>query len=660
MSILLELQQRFSRALAHLTSDPAEVHRLVDMIRPAQDPAFGDYQANCAMPLGKRLARSPRDVAADLVSRLDVADLCQPPEIAGPGFINLRLIDSWMENQLGRLLTDERLGAAPTERPRTYVIDYSAPNVAKPMHVGHIRSTVIGAALDRTLRFLGHRVISDNHVGDWGTQFGMIIYGFKHFVDPVAYGRAPVAELSRLYRLVQRLVGYQEGRRRLPAAREAALGAARLAAELQSGPAPADRKAEKEIAKARQKAEAKCAELNKEVVSLEAHLAAVESDPSAMHFLTDHADIETAVLAETAKLHAGDPENLRLWREFLPACREEIERIYRRLDVTFDYTLGESFYHDRLAGVVADLLERGIAKESEGATCVFLKGYDAPLIIRKQDGAFLYATTDLATIAYRAQEFRPDAILYVVDHRQSLHFEQLFATARLWGYREVELVHVAFGTVLGPDGKPYKTRAGDTVGLEGLLDEAVERAEAIVSASDDAKPSGPELSADERRAVAEGVGIGAIKYADLAQNRTSDYEFSYDKMLAMNGNTATYLQYAHARVNSIFAKAAVDPAALRVGPVKVVLGHPAERALALALIQFPDVFPQVLADYRPNHLTSYLFELANRYSSFFEQCHVLRAETPELRESRLALCDLTARTLRLGLGLLGIRVVVKM
>ncbi len=556
MNILQELQSRFRVALADLAGDPVELARLVDMVRPAQDAAFGDYQANCAMPLGKRLGRNPRDVAADLISRVRVDDLCQPPEIAGPGFINLRLQDAWIAGQLQNSLSDERLGVAPAAEPRTIVIDYSAPNVAKPMHVGHIRSTVIGAALDRVLRFLGHRLISDNHVGDWGTQFGMIIYGFKHFVDRDAYSRQPVAELSRLYRLVNRLADYHSGRRRLPQLRELIAGAARLVEELSAAPAASDRKAEKDAAKARHKAEQKLQELEQDLLVLEARLADVESDPSAMHYLHTHADIESAVLAETALLHAGDPENRRLWKEFLPACLEDIERIYRRLEVKFDETLGESFYHDRLAGVVADLERRGIARLSEGATCVFVAGHEAPFIIRKQDGAFLYATTDLATIQYRVDSWQPDTILYVVDHRQSLHFEQLFATARLWGFDHVELVHVAFGTVLGSDGKPFKTRSGDTVGLDGLLDEAVERALAIVS------ENSPELSEAERQAVAEAVGIGAIKYADLSQNRTSDYEFSYDKMLAMTGNTATYMQYAHARVSSIFHKAGVDPSAV--------------------------------------------------------------------------------------------------
>ena len=274
-------------------------------------------------------------------------------------------------------------------------------------------------------------------------------------------------------------------------------------------------------------------------------------------------DVAAAMLAETAKLHAGDPENLRLWREFLPVCLEDIQRIYRRLGVQFDHTLGESFYHEQLATIVQELLDRGLARTSDGAVCVFLEGQQTPMIVRKQDGAFLYATTDLATIRYRMDHWRPNAVLYVVDHRQGLHFQQLFAAARMLGYQDVEFQHISFGTVLGEDGRPFRTRSGDTVGLEGLLDEAVARAAAIVAANDDSKPDGPELSAAERTRVAETVGIAALKYADLSQNRTSDYVFSYDKMLAMNGNTATYMQYAYARVRSIFARGKIDIDALR-------------------------------------------------------------------------------------------------
>ncbi len=578
MSILSTLKERFSAALGGVADDTEE---LLSMVRRSQDPKFGDYQANLAMPLGKRLGRPPRQVAAELMARLDLSDLCEPPEIAGPGFINVRIRTPWLAGQVAAALSDPRLGVAPVARPRRFVLDYSAPNVAKPMHVGHIRSTVIGDALGRMLRFAGHEVISDNHIGDWGTQFGMILYGYKHFLDREAYGRAPVEELARLYRQVRALAD-------------------------------------------------------------------------------QHPDVAAAVLAETAKLHAGDPENLRLWREFLPVCLEDIQRIYRRLGVQFDHTLGESFYHDQLATIVQELLDRGLARISDGAVCVFLEGHGTPMIVRKQDGAFLYATTDLATIRYRMNHWQPDAVLYVVDHRQGLHFQQLFASARMLGYQDVEFQHISFGTVLGEDGRPFRTRSGDTVGLEGLLDEAVARAAAIVAANDDAKPDGPELAAAERTRVAETVGIAALKYADLSQNRTSDYVFSYDKMLAMNGNTATYMQYAYARVRSIFARGKIDIDALRAAPPPILLDSLPERALALELLRFSEALDLALADYRPNQLTAYLFDLANRYSTFFEQCHVLRAENDALRASRLLLCDLTARTIRKGLDLLGIQVVEKM
>ncbi len=530
------------------------------------------------------------------------------------------------------------------------------------MHVGHIRSTVIGDSLKRTLLFLGHRVIADNHIGDWGTQFGMIIYGYKHFLDPAAYRSNPVEELGRLYRLVNRLVGYCQGKAELPDLRKqfemATAEKERLAVEC--GRDPKDKSAEKALRRATAKAQSLWSEFTAREVSVHKE----ESDPEFSKLIAAHPDIAARVLAETAKLHQGDAENLRLWREFLPPCLDDIERIYRRLNVTFDVTLGESFYHDRLSVVVDDLTRRGIARQSDGATCVFMPGHDTPLIIRKQDGAFLYATTDLATIQYRVETWSPDAMLYVVDHRQSLHFEQLFAAARLWGYDRLELVHVSFGTVLGDDGRPFKTRSGDTVGLWGLLDEAVRRAYQVVSEGDDAKTGGPEISAERRQQIAEVVGIGALKYADLAQNRTSDYTFSYDRMLAMNGNTATYMQYAYARVLSIFARGGVDVSALRAdalaGLGAIDLAHPAERGLTLALLQFSEALEQTAAEYRPNFLTAYLYEVANRYSTFFEQCPVLKAEDDATRRSRLLLCDLAARTLRQGLELLGIQVVDKM
>ena len=604
MSILAELKTRFRAALDGLVDSPDE---FLDLVRPNQNPKFGDYQANLAMPLGKRLGKPPRQVAQEIIGRLDVADICLTPEIAGPGFINLRVRDDYLAGRLQRAVNDPRLGVGQPAKARTYVVDYSAPNVAKEMHVGHIRSTVIGDSLCRTLRFLGHQAISDNHIGDWGTQFGMIIYGWRNFRDEAAYRENPVRELGRLYRLVRRLVDFH----------------------------------------ATDDAEKRQREL---------------ADPEFAPLAAAHPQIGAAVLAETARLHSGDEENVRLWREFLPHCEADIDRIYARLGVQFDHTLGESFYQPMLGPLVEELLGSGAARPSEGAVCIFLDGYETPMLVRKQDGAFLYATTDLATLRYRMKTWRPDAILYVVDSRQSLHFEQLFQAARNIGIVEpgTELVHVKFGTVLDEKGRPFKTRAGDTVSLDGLLDEAVRRAGRIVAENDDAKPDGPDLSADDRQRIAEIVGIAALKYADLSQNRTSDYVFSYDKMLAMNGNTATYMQYAYARVRSIFARGQVEIDALRASGAPIVLGTPAERAVAVELVQFGEALDLVRADYQPNQLTSYLFDLANRYSTFFEQCPVLRADTDELRTSRLLLCDLTARTIRCGLELLGIDVVDKM
>lgn len=652
MNLLAELRRRFAPALSTYTSDLAP---LLDMIRPSQEAKFGDYQANFAMPLGKQLGRPPRDVAAEVAGAVELADICSQVEIAGPGFINLRLADDFLIAQLTAAFSDSKLGVPAADNPLTYIVDYSAPNVAKPMHVGHIRSTVIGDSLVRTLRFLGHRVIGDNHIGDWGTQFGMILYGYKHFRDEAAYQQSPVNELARLYRLVSRLVDYFETRASLPAlADKVAAAQAALEQHKSAGGDP------KKAAKEERRLQGRRDDAQGELRDAQAKIAAVEADPGLAPLVASHPGIARDVLAETAKLHAGDEENRHLWREFLPACLEDIDRIYRRLGVTFDETLGESFYQDRLAAVVADLKRLGLARESAGAVCVFLPDQPAPMIVQKQDGAFLYATTDLATIQYRMERWQPSALLYVVDHRQSLHFEQLFATARLWGCAGVEMQHVSFGAVLGDDGRPFKTRAGDTVGLEGLLDEAVARAYRIVCDNDDAKPAGGELSADDRRRVAEQVGIAALKYADLSQNRTSDYVFSYDKMLAMNGNTATYMQYAYARVRSIFAKGGIDVDGLRRSPAPIALPTPAERELGLALLRFPEALEMTLADYRPNQLTQYLFELANRYSTFFEHCPVLRAESDELRLSRLKLCDLTARVLKQGLALLGIGVVEKM
>ena len=657
MNVLSELRDRFRVVLEPMVDEPGH---LLDMVRPAQDPRFGDYQANCAMPLGKRLGRSPRDIAAELVDRLDVSDVCDAPQIAGPGFINLRLKDNWLVQQLEAARHDSRLGVSRVERGRTYVIDYSSPNVAKPMHVGHIRSTVIGDALCRTLRFAGHHVVSDNHLGDWGTQFGMIIYGYRHFVDRSAYEQKPLEELVRIYKLVRELMDLQAGQRGLAQLEQQAAQARANVEALRCQPPAGEKEEQKHAAKAMRKSEAQLREAESNLKEMQTRLAKAESDQELASLLRQHPDLNTAVLEETVRLHSGDTEVRGLWEEFLPKCKLAIQRVYDRLSISFDQELGESFYHDRLDNVVQALRTAGLAEESEGAVCVFFARFDTPMIVQKKDGAYLYATTDLATIQYRMETWQPDAILYVVDFRQGEHFAKLFEAARRWGYQDVELQHISFGTVLGEDGRPFKTRSGDTVGLEGLLDEAERKAYEVVRAGDDAKPGGPELSEQQRQHIANVVGIAALKYADLSQNRTSDYVFSYDKMLALNGNTATYMQYSYARAHGIFQRGGIDPERLRESSARIVFEHASERALGLQLVRLAQAVDESLDDYRPNHLTSYLFDLAKCFSTFFEQCPVLRAASEPVRDSRLLLCDLTARTLRQGLELLGIDVVEKM
>jgi arginyl-tRNA synthetase len=608
------LRRVFRGALERLSADgvvpiaAGEMAGLLDQVRESADAKFGDYSATMAMALAKRAGRKPRDVAVEIIGRLPgipgFADLFElPGEPVGPGFINVRVRDDALAAAVILAVRDERLGVPPVERPETIVIDFGSPNVAKPMHVGHIRSAVIGDALARILAFRGHRTVTDNHLGDWGTQFGMILWGWKHARNDGAFASDPTAELGRLYRLVRKV------------------------------------------------ADAKPEEL--------------AGDPEAASLAARYPDAGREVLAETAKLHEGDPENRALWERFMPVCLAEIDRVFGRLHVTFDHALGESFYQPMLAGVVAELMADPAvgARESRGAIGVFLGGDEAPpFLIRKADGAFLYATTDLATIKWRMEHWNPDRILYVVDSRQGPHFEQLFATARRWGCGDrrrmdhVSLVHVAFGTVLGEDGKPFKTRAGDTVGLESLLDEGVERAAQIVGSGDEQRSG---MSEQDRRHVAETVGIGAIKYADLSQNRTTDYVFSFDKMLQLTGNTAAYMQYAVARVEGIFSKGGVDREALRRSTRTVRFSDPKERSLALELVRFGEALEDAEADYRPNVLTAWLYDLAGCYSTFYDALPVLKAEGED-RDARLALCDLTGRILRKGLDLLGIGTVQKM
>lgn len=582
MNLLAWLREQLRPVIGQYTDDIASY---LAMVQPARDHRFGDYQANFCMPLARTLGRKPHELAREIVSKLVASEALMPPEVAGPGFINFRFRSDFLARQVRTLAGDERLGVPPVSTPRRWVIDFSSPNVAKPMHVGHLRSTILGDALTRLLRFLGHEVITDNHLGDWGTQFGMLLYGYKHFRDEQALQKDPVREMARLYVLVRQKI------------REA------------GGSENEEEEAANPVAEACRK--------------------------------------------ETARLHAGDPENLRLWHMMMPWCLAELQPIYQRLDIHFDYTLGESFYQPMLPAVVEDLLQKGIATYSEGAVVVFLNDREPPALIRKRDGAYTYMTTDLATIRYRVEQFQPHAILYVVDARQTLHFKQLFAIARRWGWDRVQLEHIAFGAVLGADHRPIKTREGGAVELAQLLDEAVRRARSVVDANS------PHLPEAQRAVIAEAVGIGAVKYADLSQNRTSDYVFNWDKMLAMDGNTAAYMQYAYARVQSVFRKGEIDIAALRLQLPDITLETQEERHLALMLLRFPEALENAAAEFKPHFITAYLWDLATAYSGFYQTCPILRAE-PARRASRLLLCDATARIIQRGLELLGIRTVEQM
>jgi arginyl-tRNA synthetase len=591
MTPLQTLQDRLRTALTGFVEDPAPY---VAMVKPTQDPKHGDYQANCAMPLAKVWNVKPRDAAQRIVDRIPLDNVLEQPEIAGPGFINLRLKDEWLAARAREMAPGDHLGIAPVSAPRTFVIDFSSPNVAKPMHVGHLRSTIIGDALTRLLRFLGHKVISDNHLGDWGEQFGILLYGYKHFCDQESLQKDPVRELARIYVHVRSLMKKSD--------------------EEDGDDAP---------------------------------------DP-----------IADAARLETARLHAGDPENVRLWQMFMPWCLEEIDRIYRRLDVHFDHTHGESFYNPMLPGVVESLKQKNLAELSRGALVVFVREGEPPAKVQKPDGAFTYTATDLATIRYRVDTWHPQAMLYVVDFRQSGHFKNLFEIARRWGYGNVEYEHISFGAMLGADRKPLQTRKGGNTELTALLDEAVARArdvfEQLQKEAQERGEEVPDFSPEELRSIHEVVGTGAVKYADLLQNRTTDYVFDLNKMVATDGNTATYMQYAYARNRSIFRKGNEDPERFRKQPPAVRLEHPNERALSLQLLRFGEALQAAAEEYKPNVITAYLWDLAKAYSGFFTNCPVLKAPEPSLRESRLLLCDLTARVIQRGLDLLGIRTVERM
>ncbi len=580
VTIAHQLQAVLRRALATLPEPPpADFDAPVS---PAADTRFGDYQANVAMTLAKARRTNPRALAAQIVEALKadtvLAAISAPPEIAGAGFINFRLRPEFLAAQLATLDADPaRLGVEPPARPLTVVIDLSGPNIAKPMHVGHLRSTMIGDALARVARFAGHHVITDNHLGDWGTQFGKVIYGWKHFLDEKALAADPLAELVRAYQEASRLS---------------------------------------------------------------------DADPA----------IADACREELARLQAGDEVNLAIWQKCVELSREELDRIYDELAVRFDHQFGESFFRDALAPLVARLEEKGIAQTSEGAVVVFFpedpKLADKPAIIRKRDGAFNYATTDVATYEQRVNSFHADALWYVVGAPQALHFEQINAIVRRMGYT-VPLTHIPFGSILGEDRKIMRTRSGDNVALRDLLDEAVERALAVV------EEKNPELPADEKAEVARVIGLGAVKYAELSQHRLTDYIFSWSKMLSFQGNTAPYLQNAYVRIRSILRRGGLDPDAPGSGGVPT-LTAPAEFDLARKLAQFAETIPAVLDDFRPNLLANYLYELAGAFHTFYETCPVLKAGEETQRDTRLTLCRVVARTLRTGLDLLGIEVPERM
>ena len=541
------------------------------LIRPCADPKFGDYQANGIMAVAKRLKQNPRALADKVIAQLQVSEVSEPPTVAGAGFINFRLKPAFVTDQIAAAVKDDRLGVPVVAKPKTVVIDFSSPNVAKPMHVGHIRSTIIGDCLARVMRFLGYLVVGINFLGDWGTQFGMLLLGWKRFRNDDALKQDPIAELERLYK-----------------------------------------------------------------------------------YVNERDELRDEAKAELVKLQRGDAENTAIWKCFIDLSMQEFEKTYGRLGVSFDHIFGESFYNPMLKDTVEELKRLGIARQSEGAICVFFEDNPelktaAPLIIQKADGAFLYGTTDMATLKYRIDQWHPDEIVYVTDARQQLHFKQVFATVRKWWKQTPDLRHVYFGSILGEDGRPLKTREGAPVKLNALLDEAEERAMAVVTEKN------PGLSLDTQKEIARAVGIGAVKYADLSQNRTTDYVFSWSKMLAMTGNTAPYMQYAYVRVQSIFRKAG----AAKTDSTPITLEHAAELDLAKHILRFPETLQAVAEDDKPNWLTSYLYDLSNKFSTFYENCPVLQSEEPT-RSSRLLLCRLTADVIKRGVNLLGIDVIEQM
>ncbi len=583
-SIIEQLTIKFTQALAAaFGSDLAGVD---PMVVPASNPRFGDYQSNIALSLSKQLGQPPRVIAEKLLDYLDVIGICQTPTIAGPGFINLTLEPTYLEAQLRDIQTDSRLGVQPTKTPQRIIVDFSSPNIAKEMHVGHLRSTIIGDSIARILEFRGHNVLRLNHVGDWGTQFGMLI-AYLREAYPEALTTSNALDLGDL------VTFYRKAKQRFDADEE----------------------------------------------------------------------FQATARQEVVKLQAGEEGSRRAWLLLCEQSRREFQVIYELLDIKLTER-GESFYNPLLPAVVEDLAQVGLLVEDAGAKCVFLEGFTnkagepLPLIVQKSDGGYNYAATDLAAIRYRIQQDGVERIIYVTDAGQANHFAQVFQVARRAGWLtdEVKVVHVPFGLVQGEDGKKLKTRSGETVRLRDLLDEAIARTGADLESR--LKDEGREETEEFKAHVAEVVGISAVKYADLSQNRTSNYIFSFDKMLALQGNTAPYMLYAYVRIQGISRKGDIDFEQLG-RDAKIMLQEETELVLAKHLLQLSEVLKDVEQDLLPNHLCQYLFELSQKFNQFYDQCPVLSAEEP-VRTSRLVLCNLTAQSLKLGLSLLGISVLERM
>jgi len=665
------LDQKFRQAIRaafDLDADP--------MVAPAQNEKFGDYQANAAMSLAKTVAErtgqkiNPRQVAEQIKARLDLGDIATETSIAGPGFINVKLNPAWLADRLRDATAQAALGVERVGTPQTVVVDYSGPNIAKQMHVGHLRSTIIGDAIARTLDFLGHKVIRQNHLGDWGTQFGRVV---------LAMWYEAVFDRTGNHRLLDDLIDRQRG------------------AALTQAEKIIDQEDDAKLKAAKAEFEATIASIVRDIAPL--HQRFIEEDPDGTRYfqpylnenkldldelerayvfvsaLTSNPEAEqtsithpthgrqtlaglprlTTTFIQNPSLPENEQERLaweKARRITLDACNE----LYRRLSVQLaepgvqeePLERGESFYNPFLPDVVKDLLTAGIARESAGATVITVPGFEAPLIIEKGSGGYLYGTTDLAAIRFRVNTLHANRIVYFVDARQGQHFQQVFWTARQSGWaKDVALEHAAFGTILGPDNKPLKTRAGDNPKLKDLIDEAEVRAAAVVA------EKSPDLPADKRGQISHAVGVGAVKYADLSKDRTSNYVFAWDRMLSFDGNTAPYLQNAHVRVHGIFRRAKANGIDVKIDYANIRLDSPFELALARHMLRLGEVVELVARELKPHHLCNYLYELATRYHAFFENCPVLQSDEPT-RSSRLALCDLVARFLAKGLDLLGI------